>query len=158
MEGNPNESIKTEPNSHQVMSPMGVTEEPRESVVVNAAEYQLLMNFLEAQRQRATGIDPSQVALPLSPSYRSTTLAPAQVPAPQPVVNQPTAPGYRTVTIPEGLACSIFGQISNREMEERWRQEQDEAARAANRAGLTPDLKIMFDNNQPVLGIPTIKH
>jgi hypothetical protein len=72
-------------------------------------------------------------------------------------VSVPSAPGYQTVSIPDALAASIFGQITHREMQARWNQEQAERQRAPANAGLTPGLKAMFDQSQPVFGLPTIK-
>jgi hypothetical protein len=42
-------------------------------------------------------------------------------------------------------------------MQARWNQEQAERQRAAANAGLTPELKAMFDQSHPVSGLPTIK-
>jgi hypothetical protein len=42
-------------------------------------------------------------------------------------------------------------------MQARCNQDQAERQRAAANAGLTPELKAMFDQSQPVLGLPTIK-
>jgi hypothetical protein len=42
-------------------------------------------------------------------------------------------------------------------MQARWNQEQAERSRAAANAGLTPESKAMFDQSQPVFGLPTIK-
>jgi hypothetical protein len=42
-----------------------------------------------------------------------------------------TPAGYQTITITEALAASFFGQITNKEMEARWREEQAANTRAA---------------------------
>jgi hypothetical protein len=98
----------------------------------------MLVNF---RNQRvASGTRPSQIPLPPSPKSVAS------------------APGYSTVTIPDALAAAIFGQITHREMQARWNQEQAERSRAAAHAGLTLELKAMFDQSQPVFGLPTIKH
>jgi hypothetical protein len=73
------------------------------------------------------------------------------------VVDQPSLPGYQTISIPEELAASIFGQVTTTQMEKRWNEEQ-ENRRAAAAARMTAEVKAMFDKQQPVFGIPSVKH
>jgi hypothetical protein len=70
--------------------------------------------------------------------------------------SQPAPPGQRTITIPDELANSIFGQVTRKQMEMQWQKEQ-ENIRAADRIGMTPQLKAMFDQQQPIFGVPTMK-
>jgi hypothetical protein len=138
MEGTTSESIKTEDAAQQVMSPMGLTQAP-----LTNEEVAMLVQYRQNQQRVASVIPTSEVPLPRTPT----------------AVSLPAVSGYRTVTIPDALAESIFGQISQRTMQDRWNEEQrqHERVRAADRVGLTPELKAMFDANQPVFGLPTIK-
>jgi hypothetical protein len=60
------------------------------------------------------------------------------------------------IAIPDELANFMFGQVTQKQMEMTWQQEQ-ENSRAAARVERTPELKGMFDKNQPIFGVPAIK-
>jgi hypothetical protein len=100
-------------------------------------KYAMVFNFRNQQQRVASGTHPSQVPLPTTPVHMTSAGSQA--------VSVPSAPGYQTVTIPHALPASIFGKITHREMQARWNQEQAERSRAAANAGLTPELKAMFD-------------
>jgi hypothetical protein len=72
---------------------------------------------------------------------------PSNVPAPQ---------GYVHVTIPTDIAASIYGQMTHKQMEAKWREEQT-AVRAANDLNMPAAVKAFFDQNRPIFGVPTIK-
>ena len=96
MEGPGNDNVKSDPDMSRGYEPNGPTLEP---VQLTAEEYTMLVNF---RNQRvASGTRPSQIPLPPSPK------------------SVPSAPGYSTITIPDALAASIFGQIKHREMQAR---------------------------------------
>jgi hypothetical protein len=147
MEGSTNDSIKPEPGRLTGYEPNKPTLE--EPVRVTPEEYAMLVNFRNQQQGVTSGTHPSQVPLPTTPVHATSAGSQA--------VSVPSAPGYQSVTIPDTLAASVFGQITHRDMQARWNQEQAERQRAAANAGLTPELKAMFDQSQPVFGLPTIK-
>jgi len=105
MEGTTSESVKTEDSAQQVMSPMGLTQAPMQ---LTNEEVAMLLQYRQNQQRVASGIPPSEVPLPRTPT----------------AVSLPAVSGYRTVTIPDALAESIFGQISQRTMQDRWNEEQ----------------------------------
>jgi hypothetical protein len=72
------------------------------------------------------------------------------------VTNAPAPAGYQTISIPDELAASIFGQLSHKQMDTRWIKEQADT-RAAKAAGVSAEIKAMFDERQPIFGVPTIK-
>jgi hypothetical protein len=146
MEVSPNDSIKSEPGISTGYESNGPTLE--EPVRLSPEEYAMVANFRNQQRV-ASRTHPSQVPLPTTPVH--STSAGLQA------VGVPSVPGYQTVTTPDALVASIFVQITHREMQARWNQEQAERSRAATNAGLTPELKAMFDQSQPVFGLSTIK-
>jgi hypothetical protein len=63
--------------------------------------------------------------------------------------------GYKTIGNPDALAASIIGQMSHKQMERRWIKGQADIL-AANEAGMAPELKAIFDQSQPIFGVPTI--
>ncbi len=72
---------------------------------------------------------------------------PSSVPAPQ---------GYVHVAIPTDIAASIYGQMTHKQMEAKWREEQA-TNRAANDLNMPVAVKAFFDLNRPIFGVPTIK-
>jgi hypothetical protein len=72
------------------------------------------------------------------------------------VTNAPAPAGYQTISIPDKLAASIFGQMSHKQMETRWIKEQADT-RVAKAAGMSAEITAMFDERQPIFGVPTIK-
>jgi len=128
MEGSSSDSMKREPGILTGYEPNGPNLE--EPVRLTPEEYSMLMSFRNQQQGVASGTHPSQVPLPSTPVHSASAGSQA--------VSVPSAPGYQTVTIPDALAASIFGQITHQQMQARWNQEQAERQRAAANAGLTP--------------------
>jgi hypothetical protein len=84
---------------------MGLTQAPMQ---LTNEEVAMLLQYRQNQQSVASGIPPSDVPLPRTPTAASL----------------PAVSGYRTVTISDALAESIFGQISQRTMKDRWNEEQ----------------------------------
>jgi len=63
---------------------------------------------------------------------------------------------YVHVSIPTDIAASIYGRMTQKQMEAKWREEQA-ANRAANTLNMPANVKAFFDQNRPIFGVPTIK-